>query len=347
MEAWPRGRPDIAHSAAAGGHRGSAVFPAFDHRSAVASLVCAPLQGALPYRLYALSNAGSMFALVSYPVLFEPWLGTRHQALSWSWAYVVFVLLCVATAFSVRNATSSAVIVGRPTVRNSDRSRTYLFWIALPACASVLLLAITNHLTQNVAAIPFLWILPLSLYLLSFILCFEGTRWYRRKMFLGLFAVAVVEHGVCAWPGVSEWPDQGHDPLVRGGPVYLLHGLPRGVGALEAASQPADHLLRDDRAGRRARRRIRRPGCAPLFHGFYELPLGLAACMVLVFSCLRADPESEFAGPWKRPAPIGAALLALAVAGYVGFVIQQRGQACVDGAQLLWRLEGCGRHRRR
>jgi hypothetical protein len=145
-------------------------------------------RGAMPYRLYALSNAGSMFALISYPFLFEPWLGTRHQAVSWSAAYGVFVILCAVTAWLGR-ATAAAPDESAPETQHHAH-RTF-FWIALPACASILLLAITNHLTQNIAAIPFLWILPLSIYLLSFILCFESAWWYPRKAFFGLFAVAV------------------------------------------------------------------------------------------------------------------------------------------------------------
>src|ERR1017187_9720760 len=102
--------------------------------------------GAMPYRLYALSNAGSMFALISYPVLFEPWLGARHQALGWSWAYGVFILLCGATAWLGReSATAQAELA--PDTR--DPARSTFFWIALPGCASILLLAITNHLTQT------------------------------------------------------------------------------------------------------------------------------------------------------------------------------------------------------
>src|SRR5207302_8844887 len=69
--------------------------------------------------------------------------------------------------------------------------RLSLLWIALAACASTLLLATTNHLSQNVAAIPFLWILPLSLYLLSFILCFGGKEWRWGKAFLPLPTLAI------------------------------------------------------------------------------------------------------------------------------------------------------------
>jgi len=147
-------------------------------------------KGAMPYRLYALSNAGSMFALLSYPVLFEPLFTTHQQSWMWSAGYVVFVVLCGFSAF--RSGTSPAVEEAAET-EPAERPalRQYVLWLALPACASVLLLAITNHLSQNVAAIPFLWVLPLSVYLLTFILCFEGSGWYNRSAYLPLLGVAL------------------------------------------------------------------------------------------------------------------------------------------------------------
>src|ERR1017187_1112510 len=138
-------------------------------------------QGAMPYRLYALSNAGSMFALISYPVLFEPSFTTHQQSGMWSWGFGVFVALCAFTAFQ-SNPVGQADPEGTPPANSSGpvpeladvapptlppAAKTYWMWLLLPAVASVLLLAITNHLSQNVAAIPFLWVLPLSIYLLS------------------------------------------------------------------------------------------------------------------------------------------------------------------------------------
>ena len=149
-------------------------------------------KGAMPYRLYALSNAGSMFALLSYPVLFEPMLTTHQQARTWSIAYGGFRravrLYGVPRAQSATRRRRSA---GGQSPPKSRRRGQYAIWLLLPAVASMLLLAITNHLSQNVAAIPFLWVLPLSLYLLSFILCFEGSGWYRRNPYLQLLAVAL------------------------------------------------------------------------------------------------------------------------------------------------------------
>jgi SAM-dependent methyltransferase len=154
--------------------------------------------GAIPYRLYALSNAGSMFALLSYPVLFEPNYNTHQQSGMWSVGYGVFVLVCGITAYwSVSARVSQPLPDGRGSETSGDDNiappsiEQYLMWALLPAVASVLLLAITNYLSQNVAAIPFLWVLPLAIYLLTFILCFEGEGWYKRNPYLQLLAVAL------------------------------------------------------------------------------------------------------------------------------------------------------------
>src|SRR6516225_3099689 len=148
-------------------------------------------KGALPYRLFAISNAGSLFALVSYPFLFEPVFSTRQQAYMWSVAFGLFILLCGFTAFRAANAFPVDAPRASEPPAERPRASQYLIWMALAACASTLLLAITNHMSQNIAAIPFLWVLPLSVYLLTFILCFEGSGWYRRFPYLQLLAVAL------------------------------------------------------------------------------------------------------------------------------------------------------------
>ncbi len=151
--------------------------------------------GAMPYRLYALSNLGSMLALVSYPFVVEPWLPTRWQALGWSAAFVAFAAVCGALAWQARTLPVEvrSGVDDAPALRPGLAS--YALWAGLAAGASVLLLAVTSHLSQNVAPIPFLWVLPLALYLLSFILCFEGRGWYQRRHYLPLAAAGFV--GVC------------------------------------------------------------------------------------------------------------------------------------------------------
>ncbi len=142
------------------------------------------------YRLYALSNLGSLLALLSYPVLVEPWLATRLQAWIWSAAYGAFVLLGIAVAWRYRTPEMPEVAAeekAQPWPKFGDR----LIWFLLALATSALLLAVTNHMLRNIAAIPLLWVIPLALYLLSFILCFENPRWYYRPVWYGLFAVTM------------------------------------------------------------------------------------------------------------------------------------------------------------
>ena len=158
--------------------------------------------GRSPYRLFALSNLASMLALVGYPFLLEPWIATRMQAWGWSAGYLVFVGLCAATAWQSRSATtpdlaSAGTMSGAAaSAEPAPTLPQQLLWCALAATSSALLLAVTNHIQQNIAAVPLLWIVPLSLYLLSFILCFDGKGWYRRETFLAMLAAGL---GVMGW----------------------------------------------------------------------------------------------------------------------------------------------------
>jgi SAM-dependent methyltransferase len=152
------------------------------------------------YRLFALSNFASLLALVSYPFAIEPWVSTAWQAYAWSIAFAAFALLCMGTAlYSMRLQTRFAAV--QPAINQAIDGpaptwREYALWLTLPALGTWMLLAITNHITQNIASIPFLWLLPLTLYLVSFIICFEHERWYRRWIFVPLLLPAL---GVCAY----------------------------------------------------------------------------------------------------------------------------------------------------
>ena len=160
--------------------------------------------GNLPYRLFALSNLGSMLALVSYPVLVEPRLRLGTQAMGWSIAYGVFAAMCAVVGAGARRHENPA----EPAFENAPAPgvATMLLWIALAACASAMLLAVTSHLTENVAPIPLLWIAPLSLYLASFILCFEWDGVYNSGFFLPLLAGSLA---MLAW-GNSAAQDNGN-----------------------------------------------------------------------------------------------------------------------------------------
>jgi hypothetical protein len=197
--------------------------------------------GASPYRLFALSNLGSLAGLVLYPVAVEPWLPLRWQSVCWSIAYALYALLAMRLAWLARRLpitraadapvdTSNASVAADRTAsaqtavgaqpagdiaaRRSSHLATTLPWLALPACASVLLLAFTTHITQNIAPMPFLWILPLGLYLTSFILCFAHRRWYDRRLYLPLLALGF--GAIC----ITLLPAQAHPGIDLLLPLY-------------------------------------------------------------------------------------------------------------------------------
>ncbi|MDH4203713.1 MAG: fused MFS/spermidine synthase [Phycisphaerae bacterium] len=148
-----------------------------------------------PYRLYALSNAGSLLGLVSFPFVFEPVFSRVAMVHLWSMAFAAFAVLCAAVVLLARN-NRSVIPLPEPAEGTRDTVKsgasTWWLWLALPAAASVELLAVTNKITQDFAVVPFLWVLPLSLYLLSFIICFEHQRWYKRGLFVPLFILGII-----------------------------------------------------------------------------------------------------------------------------------------------------------
>lgn len=145
--------------------------------------------GKSPYWLYALSNVGSLLALLTYPVVIEPWLTLRQQGWFWSIGYLLYALLTAYGAWrSIRiEAVQPESVLPAPP---SPSKSLQFFWISLSAIASVMLLAVTSQITQEVAAVPFLWVLPLAVYLLSFVLAFSGEGLYSRPVFSILFALA-------------------------------------------------------------------------------------------------------------------------------------------------------------
>ncbi|MCX6624205.1 MAG: fused MFS/spermidine synthase [Acidobacteria bacterium] len=264
--------------------------------------------GSVPYRLYSLSNLGSMLALLGYPALMEPWVFTHTQLLAWSAGYVLFVILCAAVAWKTRPAGQVAAAAEALPAAGHVPWQAQGLWVLLSACSSALLLAITNHLCQDVAAMPFLWVLPLALYLLSFVLCFERDGWYRRIIFLPLLVVAL---SVMAY-SIGDTDRFGlrmaipmmaaglfvccmfcHGELAARKPdtanltsFYLMISLGGALGAMFVAM------------------------LAPrVFSAFYELPIGLAACAVLA--------STIAPGSWKLQLPW--AVFAVVFAGYVGY----------------------------
>jgi SAM-dependent methyltransferase len=233
----------------------------------------------LPYRFYALSNLASLGALLAYPVVVDPLLETQRQALYWSCGYILYAMVC-----GVMAVKSAGPRGGEPSQRDEAEveerpgRRRQLSWVVLAALPSLLSLAVTNHLTQNVAAIPLLWIVPLAIYLLTLILCFDGDGWYRRAVFLPLNALALSGAGyVLLRPELDtslrlQLPLFSaalfvycmflHGELVRRKPsgryltqFYLMMALGGALGGV-SVGLGAPYLLR----------------------GYYELPIGLAAC---------------------------------------------------------------------
>jgi hypothetical protein len=151
-----------------------------------------------PYRLYTLSNIGSLIAIAGYPFIIEPSLGLSIQTKFWACLYLLFAVLCGICAIRQWNApqqpqppsTAGAEAAGRNSaapVSWTDRC----MWLFLAALSSSMLMATTNQLCLDVAVVPLLWLLPMALYLLSYILCFHSERWYSRIGFGIALAVAL------------------------------------------------------------------------------------------------------------------------------------------------------------
>ncbi|MEP6534197.1 MAG: fused MFS/spermidine synthase [Bryobacteraceae bacterium] len=292
--------------------------------------------GGVPYRFFALSNLASLLALLSYPLLVEPWIPSHSQGVMWSWAYTIFA--CLLTGLTLQSAHLAAggrisprFDTERPIIETTAPTGTQrTAWIVLPVATSCLLLATTNHLCQNIAVVPFLWILPLTLYLLSFILCFDHPRWYRRGLMLPLC------FGILALTGyllIKEVPGQlvlahvalysaclflvcmychGELVLRKPGPehltqFYLMIALGGAVGAVLVGV------------------------AAPVYlKGVYEFPFGLAACgMIILMLEYRKSWQTDIvwaalavwllvvAGAEMRASAAGARLIARSFYGSV------------------------------
>lgn len=252
-----------------------------------------------PYRLYALSNLGSLGALASYPFVVEPALTLRMQAHIWTWGYAAFVLCCTFCALQAvggqavegaRAETGITQMETAPAVIPLSKGLCAL-WISLAACASLMLLATTNWICQEVSVIPFLWVLPLGLYLLSFILCFQSERWYTRSVFHPALAVAILmaclmfyrgprshvlaQIGICCF-ALFACCMVCHGELARLKPnSFYLTRFYLWVAAGGAAGGIFVALV------------------APwLFRGYWELGLGLWGSALLLFLVLARDKHS-------------------------------------------------------
>ncbi len=243
--------------------------------------------GASPYRLYSLSNAGSLLALLSYPFVFEPLLRLKTQALLWGGLYAAFAAACAWSALPFLRARAAAAAPAPEQGGGRKPAAGELaLWLALAACGSAVLMAVTNQLTQNVASAPFLWVLPLALYLLSFILCFEGDRWYRRGTWTVFLLAACAGTGYLLREGVEA-------PL---GLQVLMHSLALFIACMVchgelAARRPAPRYL-------------------TTFYLLVSAGGALGGLLVAVAAPLLLNGPWEYHLAWAAVAFLGVALLA-------------------------------------
>ncbi|MBU6239544.1 MAG: fused MFS/spermidine synthase [Planctomycetes bacterium] len=149
-----------------------------------------------PYRLYSLSNLGSLLALLSFPFIVEPNLSSYHQSLVWSACFVFYVILCSVICFLIalsrRLRAENSAVATKFNAHSHAPMSVQAGWFAFATIASVLLLATTNQVCLDTAVIPFLWILPLAIYLLTFIITFEHEGWYLRRPYIMLASVCFI-----------------------------------------------------------------------------------------------------------------------------------------------------------
>ena len=273
------------------------------------------------YRLYAFSNLGSLAALDSYPLVVEPWLAIGGQTTVWSLLFCLFALVqgllalwlgsvLPRSAASVDGASGGRAGDGEPTTglaaatpdtdggRAGVRPSRYrrCAWLLLPALASVTLLAVTNHVCQDVAVIPFLWVLPLGLYLLSFIICFDRAGWYRPRCYAQATLLLVAAAAVIAWTPLRGWLIA--DATVHLGLLMMVCMLCHGeVARLKPHPRYLTEYYLLLSAGGALGGLVVALLCPTLFAGYRELPLCLGAATGLAAAvCLGYRSGTPLAG---------------------------------------------------
>jgi hypothetical protein len=286
----------------------SATSPLMQHWFAQAA------PGRSPYRLYALSNAGSLLGLLSYPFLVEPHFRLGVQSWGWTAGYGLFLVCYYFSARSAARAAVPTTTKQTPIPETRPRGarvgwRPRLLWIGLAACASVLLLATTNLICQDIAVSPFLWVLELSLYLVSFILCFENDRWYRRDIFYPLFAVTV------ACVIVVTLPDAGYSFMTElaAFSAVLFAGCMVCHGEAARARPNAESLTAFYfciGTGGAVGGTVVSVLAPWMFPNYWEYPLGVLGCMAVLLSVSQRERSSWW---YTGRAWLGLLLLAGAI----------------------------------
>ena len=284
-----------------------------------------------PYRLYALSNGGSMLALVSYPFLVEPWLGTRLQAIGWSLGYAVFVTLCSLAAWRLKapNKISSP----EPELESGGNEEfgsafeavekkpaigMQALWAGLAACSCTLLLAITTHLSENIAAIPFLWIAPLSLYLLCFIICFAGSEWRWSPAFLAFPALLIPAMAFALSSSYQNLEISVLIPLFSAGLFVCCTFCHGELARLRPSPRYLTNFYLMISLGG-ALGGVFVGAVAPrIFQGAYELPIGLSACALFAVALLYRKSDPNFRDVTWFALLVGVVILIFSFASQIG-----------------------------
>lgn len=260
--------------------------------------------GSDPYRLYALSNLASLAGLAAYPFLIEPYLPLGRQLAVWSWLYVVF---CICTAIVTWRAKEQAPLeISEPALRGAAVS-----WLALSGCGAGLLMATTNQMTQEIASIPLLWIVPLVIYLLTFIIVFERIEWYDRRYF-ALFASIQIPLA-CAFTAAGTRIPMWLHLITYSGALFATLMLLHGELALAKPERGALTRFYLAIAAGGALGGLLVAIVAPrLFPAYFEFPILLTAAAIL--SIWQRWRGGEYRGLRRLPPLARASLTGLAVA---------------------------------
>jgi len=245
--------------------------------------------GESPYRLYALSNVGSLLGLLSYPVLVERLLQLRTQAWVWSAGYVVYAVAAVACAIVIAKGPAETR-EAEPEVNSTPTESQKWLWFFLAALGSLMLLATTHFITQDLAPIPLLWVLPLAVYLVTFIVCFDHPRWYHPALFHGLLlATTILTIVIYRGIPLHLWTFITAFLLVLFSCCMFCHGeLYRRRPAPAHLTSFYLMMASGGVAGSAFVNLL-----APLFFkGYWEMQLGMAACLITMAVIAVQEPSS-------------------------------------------------------
>lgn len=295
--------------------------------------------GQLPYRLYALSNLGSLLGLLSYPFVLEPSLTLPAQGRLWALGFGLFAIGCSFCALPMGRLAAPPLPATRQEGRSADPGDApplsrYGLWFALAAVASVMLLAATNQICQEVAVVPFLWMLPLCLYLLSFILCFEFERLYRRAIWgSALILSAAASAGTLHWGTDAPLPVQlGAYSLVLLAYCMVCHG------ELAALKPPARYLTSfylTLSAGGAAGGLFSALLAPAVFPAFWEFHCALLAGVILLGVLLWRERGGSLY--WGGRSRLASAAVGVAVLVGLGAVLVQEAMDDLGGAVYVSR----------